>query len=122
MRGKRAAQEESWQRSTYWSEAEGRAALSAWRESGEGIEPFAARHALRATRLRFWQRRLDERSGAEPAAEAAVSLVPVSVLSAAASDAVLEVDVSGLRVRVPRGFDEDTLVRLVRALEEARTC
>ena len=43
----------------YWAEADGRAALAAWRASGETLAAFAERHGLGIKRLTRWHRRFD---------------------------------------------------------------
>jgi hypothetical protein len=94
-----------------WTEDEARAALDAWRSSGQSLAGFARRHQLGDERLRWWQRRLaetDQRHGDE------VALVPVTVLGA--SSASFEVVVGELVVRVPAEFDAAALRRLLDAL------
>jgi hypothetical protein len=63
--------------SKYWSEAEGRAVVDAWRRSGESAPEFARRHGLRAKRLKYWSKRL---SRAEREART-LSLVPATVVA-----------------------------------------
>jgi transposase-like protein len=64
--------------SRYWSEAEGRAVIEAWRRSGEPRSAFAKRHGLQAKRLRYWAGRL---SRAEKPARK-LALVPATVVGA----------------------------------------
>jgi hypothetical protein len=63
-------------KSSYWSEAEGRRVVEAWRRSGETATAFARRHGLRAKRLVYWSERL---AAAEEAPR--VSSVPAAVIS-----------------------------------------
>ena len=100
----------------YWTEDQARTAVAAWRASGLSAGAFAASHGLCAPRLRRWRRRLDE--GPAPA----VALLPVALLSTASVAPCLEVDVAGYRIRVPPGFDEATLRRLVGVLEFRDPC
>jgi hypothetical protein len=59
----------------YWAEADGRAALAAWRASGESVAAFAARHGLGAKRLVRWQRRLAAPPLAPPTGFASLELI-----------------------------------------------
>lgn len=59
----------------YWTEADGRAALAAWRASGEPLAAFAARHGLGPKRLVRWQRRLDTPQPAPPTGFAPLELI-----------------------------------------------
>ena len=40
--------------SKYWNEAEGRAVVEAWRQSGDPAAAFARRHGLTSKRLAYW--------------------------------------------------------------------
>jgi hypothetical protein len=64
--------------SRYWSEAEGRAVIEAWRRSGESRSAFAKRHGLQTKRLRYWAGRLPRAE--EPART--LALVPTTVVGA----------------------------------------
>jgi len=64
--------------SKYWSEAEGRAVIEAWRRSGEPGPVFARRHGLQSKRLRYWAARLSPNE--EPAPT--LALVPATVVGA----------------------------------------
>lgn len=63
-------------KSSYWSEAEGRRVVEAWRRSGETATAFARRHGLRAKRLVYWSERL---AAAEETPR--VSFVPAAVVA-----------------------------------------
>lgn len=100
----------------YWDEDDGRRVVEAWRESGLSQAAFARRSGIGAQRLRYWKHRVDV--GVEETAR----LVPVEVVGAQYSveEEAFEVAVgSGRVIRVPTGFDEVALVRLVHALERA---
>jgi hypothetical protein len=98
-----------------WSGQEGRAALEAWRASGESLAAFAAAHGLCAERVRWWGKQLGSagRAGAPTPV-----LVPIDVVATAArpADVVAEVHVGGHVVRVLRGADEATLAEVLRAV------
>ena len=64
--------------SSYWSEAEGRRVVEAWRASGENATAFARRHGLRARRLVYWSKRLAA-TASRPAPT--VSFVPAAVVA-----------------------------------------
>jgi hypothetical protein len=64
--------------SKYWSEAEGRAVIEAWRRSGETAPVFARRHGLRSNRIKYWAGRLSRPE--EPAPT--LALVPATVVGA----------------------------------------
>jgi hypothetical protein len=64
--------------SKYWSEAEGRAVIEAWRRSGEPAPVFARRHGLQSKRIKYWAGRLSHPD--EPAPT--LSLVPATVVGA----------------------------------------
>jgi hypothetical protein len=63
--------------SKYWSEAEGRAVVDAWRRSGETAPAFARRHGLQTKRIKYWSERLS-RGEREPPT---LSLVPATVMA-----------------------------------------
>lgn len=98
--------------SRYWSEAEARGVLAAYRVSGLSLRAFARQTGLSARRVRWWR----ERMVAPPAAGAA--FLPVEVVPAKATAVpALEVVVGGGHVvRVPRDFDAATLTRLLAVL------
>jgi hypothetical protein len=96
-----------------------------WKASGLGAKEFAAAENLSPYSLSWWKWRLQREAGAPAARKAtrnpkarpaSMSFVPVVVRDAPATpmDVILPGDV---RVRVDAGFDEASLLRLVRALE-----
>lgn len=109
-----------------------------WKDSGLSAKEYAAETGLNATTLANWHWKLSQPAAAatvdvvEPASKGRMAQVPAQALSPArfvelrapASDveaAPLEIVMNGgVRVRVPAGFDEATLIRLVRAVEAAR--
>ena len=66
---------ESWRKKiggqAHWTEADGQAAVAAWRSSGESLTSFARRHNMHPQRLSWWRERLGRSSES--------SLVPVTV-------------------------------------------
>jgi hypothetical protein len=123
------------------SRAEWAKRVERWRDSGLTAKQFASETGVKASTLSFWSWRLraDGGRGAvavtkgragrpdtrrQPPRRAAgpskfVELAPSAAVPALA--AALEVVLScGVVVRVPAGFDEATLGRVVRALGAAR--
>ena len=130
-----------------WTEAEARAILAEHAASGQSIWLFARSRKLPAKRLYDWQRKfLATGTPAVPATLAAPAeeprplveaslFVPVRLTSPVksevevkrarpqgrekvAGDSVLELVVTSHRVvRIPQGFDEGTLSRLLRVLD-----
>ena len=95
---------------TPWTHEQAQRELDAWRASGQSVEAFAKERRVAAHRLRYWQKRLTELSAA-PAKKKPLSLLPVRV---SGSDAPIELVLSNALVaRIRRGFDEETLLRLV---------
>ena len=64
--------------SKYWSEADGRAVIEAWRRSGESRSAFARRHGLQTKRLKYWAGRLSRGDGSART----LALVPATVVGA----------------------------------------
>jgi transposase len=113
-----------------------------WKESGLSAKEFAAETGLKASTLAYWRWRLSaaERSGsssqgevqrglAEPkrgvkrrkrTATTMPACVELPVAAVASTPMMLELLFGEVRVRVPSGFDEATLARVVRALGAAR--
>lgn len=97
-----------------WSARDAEVVLAAWRESGERLSQFAARHGLVAERLLRW-RRVRRGSG--------IRFHPVQVVpsprdeAASVGSGVELVLRGGRRVAVGRDFDAALLEALVRAVE-----
>jgi transposase-like protein len=93
-----------------------------WRASGLSVRAFCEQHEVRQASFYAWRRILAERD-AEPK-----PFVQVGVLRE--EKAVDDGQASGLELRLPRdrvvgidrGFDEQTLQRLLALLEEGRAC
>lgn len=108
-----------------------------WRElvearerSGLSIQAFCGGRGVSASSFHYWKRELASREGAKPAVGEREGARPVvgdfvavqvsggSATSKGAAEGV-EIEVAGAVVRVLRGFDEETLTRVVRALRAA---
>ncbi len=100
----------------YWREADGQTVVTAWRSSGEGVRSFAQRYGVNPRRVSWWARRLE--------AEKSIRFHPVRLVAPRAEpDGLIEIELrDGRRVHLPRGFDEEDLRRLLRALEEVSPC
>ncbi len=100
----------------YWSEADGRAALAAFEASRLTRAAFRRETGISTQRLKWWLRRLG--TTAEPAGK--IEFVPVEVTPRAAvtAEAVMEVVLGEIRVRIGPGFDPGALRRLLEVLAE----
>ena len=115
-----------------------------WKDSGLTAREFAAEAGLKASALYYWSAQLSaaarsDSADREESSEQAVQcprapsaklegrsatppphLVELPVAAVASAPAMLELLFGDVRVRVPSGFDEATLTRVVRALGVAR--
>jgi len=130
-RGDRSAEKEA-----FW-----KLAVDEWRAAGTTIREFCRTNGLKESAFYFWRRELAKRAGAtviesgtrkagkprakpqaEPAQSPTAMFLPLTLRShetAAAEDpqsGAIEIVVGGHRLRVPPGFDEETLSRLLRLL------
>ncbi len=98
---------------TKTGEEKWRALIAAQEKSGLGVREFAEGRGLAPATMYWWRCRLRERS---------TSLVPVAVVDhevavrRPTTKAAFELAVGELTLRIPPGFDEGDLRRLVRAL------
>ena len=98
---------------TRTSEEKWRALIAAQEKSGLGVREFAEIRGLAPATMYWWRCRLRERS---------TSLVPVAVVEHGVgtkmpmTKAPFELTCNDVTVRIPPGFDEGDLRRLVRAL------
>ena len=100
----------------YWSDAEGRSAVIAWRASGLTKKAFARRHGIAAQRITYWERRLPSSS----TMRADITLAPVTVLATPPRESDIAIELrSGHVVRVRGDVEEVQLVRVIRAAERA---
>jgi transposase-like protein len=97
-----------------WSEEDARQVLHALERSGQPVSAFAAEHGLDAQRVYLWRRRLGARAERTTFREV--------VVRAAGADRLEIVFPSGTTVRVPAGFDDDSLERLLVAVSRAGAC
>jgi hypothetical protein len=98
-------------RAKRWTTDHAREVLARWRASGKSATVFAAEQGITATRLSYWAKQIEHMKAPE---FVAVS-VPASHLSP--SRAVIEIEVSGLTLRVCENVDELYVARLVAALQ-----
>lgn len=110
-------------RRSYWSEPDARAALDAHATSGLTLAAFARERGLNIKRLYRWRARL---AGSTPTVGPATEpprFLPVRLVDVAQRAPDLEVVTSsGVRVRVPVGFDVDALASVLRVLDEVGAC
>lgn len=101
-------------------EARWRALIAEQERGGEGVARFAERRGLCAATMYWWRSRL-RRGQDESVKLAAVEIVASPVSRESVSGSHFEIECrGGRRVRVPSGFDERELTRLMAALE--RSC
>lgn len=98
--------------SVYWRETEARAVLERLDDSGLSVRGFAQREGLNVQRLYRWRRALARGDGA-PAPSF------VEIVRGTKAPVVEVVLPSGAVLRVPAGFDGETVRRLVVVLEGA---
>ena len=79
----------------YWTEAEARRVLAAWKASGLSAAAFARLRGLRARRLHWWKERLTESGDVARRDDATVRFVPAVV-----RPAVLRATATAITVRV----------------------
>jgi transposase-like protein len=115
-----------------------------WKDSGLTAKEFAAEAGLKASALYYWCSQLSGAAGkgsagrdeipeqsvrprrtrsARPEKRSATPsprFVELPVAAVASAPAMLELLLGDVRVRVPSGFDEATLTRVVRALGTSR--
>jgi transposase-like protein len=99
-----------------WNEEDAREVLRALERSGQPVSVFASEHGLDPQRLYLWRRRL----GAS--AERTTFQEVVVRAGGSNGDRFEVVLASGTTVRVPTGFDDDALVRLLDVLSRAGVC
>ena len=90
--------------------------------SGQSQRAFCAERGIGQSTLRYWRRRLEERSGEAPlTVSQGARLVPVNLIEEAAplaaGSSVSILTGGGVRIEVKRHFDADVLRRVVAALE-----
>lgn len=96
--------------------------IAAWKRSGITQAEFCQREGLSRRTLGWWRWRLEREAAPPPPTKA--EFVEVQVVEPEPrTEQIRDFDVlvAGLVVRVPAGFDEEALSRLVRVLE-CRPC
>lgn len=110
-----------------------------WKDSGLTAKEFAAETGINSSTLSYWRWKLAAKdAGRKPPGKPAAArtarkrrlrtktrevtprFVEVPVATVATASAALELLLGDVRVRVPEGFDEATLTRVVRAVGAAR--
>ena len=100
--------------------------VSAWASSGMTREEFATRAGVNAGTLSWWKWKLShddevDEEGEVEEDEASVAFVEIESHGLLQlGRASVELVVAGVEVRVPDGFNEDTLARVVTVLEARR--
>jgi hypothetical protein len=97
--------------STYWREDDARDVLNEWRASGLSMAAFCRAHGLKVKRLERWHRRLRDDQQPDETRFVSFAMEP-SVVSPQPICMLL----GEVRVEIPPGFHEETLLRLVRVL------
>jgi transposase-like protein len=99
-----------------WTRREAQQAVADWRTSGLSLPAWCRQEGVGYERVRRWRRQLASRSRRSQTA----TWLPVHVVeSEPAADAPgFELELSrGLRLHVPKDFDEASLARLLRVVE-----
>lgn len=95
-----------------------------WRDSGLTAKEFAAETGVNASTLAYWSWRLRASRSKRPLRPTAARSRFVELSAAplpSAAPAMLELLLGeGVRIRVPSGFDEETVARVVRAVGSTR--
>lgn len=98
-----------------WTTVQAREFVERWKASGQSAAAFATQHAVSASRLTYWSKQL------ETQADEAPQFVSVAMPTAARSGHVVDVEVSGLTVRVREGADAAFVAQLICALQRGST-
>lgn len=105
---------------SYWREGDARRALAAWEQTGLTLSAYARGAGIPVARLRRWHARLSSEAApvfrevhVVPSAPSGTGTPAAAVVPSAIAG---EVVVGAYVVRVPLGFDDDELRRLVRAV------
>ena len=98
--------------------------MERWRGSGLTAGEFARKHGVREQTLRWWKWRLGsephEGGALRPARTPSEDVSPltfVEMMAGMPSEPLEVVLASGVRIRVPSGFDASTLERLLDVVE-----
>lgn len=100
-------------REAYW-----RGQVAAWKRSGESVRGYCRSRGLSEAGFHFWKRELKRRDAGTASEPEQPAFAEVRLPSSAVHDALIEISVSGSRrIHVHPGFDEETLLRVIAALE-----
>lgn len=107
-------------RRVYWQEADARAVIKGWQQSGDTVSAFARRLGVDPRRLSRWASRLCRRD------PALVRFHPVRIArddGRGRRAGVIEIELGdGRRLRVATGFETDDLRRVLTVLHETAAC
>lgn len=104
---------------TTTAESKWRALIAAQERSGQSVREFAATRGVNAATLYWWRSRLRQRRRPRRQRESAVGLVPVTVIEGeepTGTGDAFELQLGAMTLRIPRGFDESDLRRLLQTL------
>jgi len=96
--------------------------LRQWQHSGLGVRAFCQQHQLSEALFYAWRRILQERDRLTPATPQADTPAFVPVTLVAATPPLELILARGRAVRIPAGFDADTLRQLLAILDEDPSC
>lgn len=102
----------------HWTESEGRAAITAWRESGLGLLAYSRFSGVTPNRLVYWRDRLGEVARAPKVEFLPVELVTTAA-GALASDRV-EISFDGVVIGMGLSAGVDVVASLAVAVARAR--
>jgi hypothetical protein len=92
-----------------------RAAITTWKESGEGVRAYCSRRGIPPSTFYWWRKRIAEDSDSRPRF---VSVRMTELTVSAGGPAGIEVLLrNGRRLRLDRGFDAATLQAAIETLE-----
>ena len=107
------------QRRRHWEEV-----MRRWREGGQTVRAFCRAENLRESAFYFWRRELTRRRRRDPkpaaGANNAPSFLPVHLVEPSAAEPARGVEIvlgQGRTLRVPPGFDRQTLADVLAVLE-----
>lgn len=97
--------------------------IERWKRSGLTAKQFAERAGVSWRTLSWWKWRLGSGTASRGVPSAGMEMVPVQVVASQpeapeAAETAVELVVDGIVVRVRRGFDDDTLARVLDVLEQ----
>lgn len=93
-----------------------RVLIGRWRRSAQTIGAFCGDHEVSTAAFHYWQRTIAQRD--RQSAEVVPAFVPIDIPAMSAGNGLLEIVLGcGRVVRVPAGFDADTLRQLLAVLE-----